>query len=113
MNFQIISELEKNFGIKKIHANEKKEKIRSDKESYFLATNPKCEPQLGKYNLYKNFGGKYEESEKELKNTIFWILNYSDGIHSLEDIARKSKLDLDLIKKTSSLLESKKLILRN
>ena len=111
--FLIISELEKNFGIKKIHVNEKKEKIRSDKESYFLATNPKCEPQLGKYNLYKNFGGQYEESKKELKNAIFWILNYSDGIHSLEDIARKSKLDLDLIKKTSSLLESKKLILRN
>jgi len=111
--FLIISELEKNFGIKKIHVNEKKEKIRSDKESYFLATNPKCEPQLGKYNVYKNFGGQYEESKKELKNAIFWILNYSDGIHSLEDIARKSKLDLDLIKKTSSLLESKKLILRN
>jgi len=111
--FLIISELEKNFGIKKIHVNEKKEKIRSDKESYFLATNPKCEPQLGKYNVYKNFGGQYEEREKELKNAIFWILNYSDGIHSLEDIARKSKLDLNLIKKTSSLLESKKLILRN
>ena len=111
--FLIISELEKNFGIKKIHVNEKREKIRSDKESYFLATNPKCEPQLGKYNVYKNFGGQYEESKKELKNAIFWILNYSDGIHSLEDIARKSKLDLDLIKKTSSLLESKKLILRN
>ena len=111
--FLIISELEKNFGIKKIHVNEKKEKIRSDKENYFLATNPKCEPQLGKYNVYKNFGGQYEESKKELKNAIFWILNYSDGIHSLEDIARKSKLDLDLIKKTSSLLESKKLILRN
>jgi len=111
--FLIISELEKNFGIKKIHVNEKREKIRSDKESYFLTTNPKCEPQLGKYNVYKNFGGQYEESKKELKNAIFWILNYSDGIHSLEDIARKSKLDLDLIKKTSSLLESKKLILRN
>jgi aminopeptidase-like protein len=111
--FLIISELEKKFGIKKIHANEEKEKIRSDKESYFLATNPKCEPQLGKYNVYKNFGGQYEESKKELKFAILWILNYSDGVHSLEDIARKSKLDLDLIKRTSSLLESKKLILRN
>jgi len=78
-----------------------------------LATNPKCEPQLGKYNVYKNFGGQYEESKKELKFAILWILNYSDGVHSLEDIARKSKLDLDLIKRTSSLLESKKLILRN
>jgi aminopeptidase-like protein len=111
--FLIISELEKNFGIKKIHVNEKREKIRSDKESYFLTTNPKCEPQLGKYNVYKNFGGQYEESQKERKLAIFWILNYSDGVHSLEDIARKSKLDLDLIKKISSLLESKKLILRN
>ena len=78
-----------------------------------MTTNPKCEPQLGKYNVYKNFGGQYEESQKERKLAIFWILNYSDGVHSLEDIARKSKLDLDLIKKISSLLESKKLILRN
>jgi len=109
--FLIILELEKKIGIKNIYSSE--EVIKSDKESYFLRMNPKCEPRLGKYDIYENFGGQYEKRKKELKNAIFWILNYSDGFHSLEDIARKSKLDLDIINKTASLLESKKLILRN
>jgi aminopeptidase-like protein len=54
--------------------------------------NPKCEPQLGRRGLYRNMGGtggsRFEES-------LLWLLNFSDGAHSLLDIAERSGLDFN------------------
>ena len=111
--FLIISELEKNFTKAKIESKIMKEKVRLEHEDYFLSTNPNCEPQLGKYDLYEKFGGQYDKEKDDLKSAIFWILNFSDGSHSLKEIAARSNLDLEIIKKTALLLESKKLILRD
>jgi len=111
--FLIISELEKNFTKAKIESKIMKEKVRLEHEDYFLSTNPNCEPQLGKYDLYEKFGGQYDKEKDDLKSAIFWILNLSDGSHSLKEIAASSNLDLEIIKKIALLLESKKLILRD
>jgi aminopeptidase-like protein len=50
---------------------------------------PYCEPQLGKRNLYRSTGGEVISQEV---NARLWILNLSDGNHSLLDIAERSQL---------------------
>src|SRR5262249_23248026 len=48
-------------------------------------TNPKCEPQLGKRGLFGAIGGgKYPAASNM---AMLWVLNLSDGEHSLLDIA--------------------------
>jgi aminopeptidase-like protein len=58
----------------------------------YLNLNPKCEPQLGRRGLYRNMGGT---SGSKLEESLLWILNLSDGIHSLLDIAERSGLDFN------------------
>ena len=41
---------------------------------------------------------------------FFWILSLTDGTNSVEDIAKKSNLELDIIKKTIKILEKEKLV---
>ena len=77
-------------------------------EEYYINLNPKCEPQLGKRGLYNKFGG--EPYLNEMKSAILWILNFSDGENSIQTIANKANLELELIKKTCKLLEKEKLI---
>ena len=48
--------------------------------------NPYCEPQLGRRNLYRATGGGIGEEI----NALLWVLNLSDGEHSLLDIAERS-----------------------
>ncbi len=57
--------------------------------------NPKCEPQLGKRGLYRAIGGQADAGALEM--AMLWVLNLSDGDHSLLDIAERSKLDFDAI----------------
>ena len=55
--------------------------------------NPKCEPQLGRRGLYDNTGGSNERQLNQM--AILWVLNYSDGNHSLLQIAEKSGLPFE------------------
>jgi aminopeptidase-like protein len=74
----------------------------------YLNTSPKGEPQLGKRGIYRKVGGPIPQ---ENLIHLFWILNYSDGEHSLLDIAEKSKfLFSDLRKAADILLEHDLLI---
>jgi len=52
--------------------------------------NPKCEPQLGRRGLYRQMGGT---SSHESEEAMLWVLNFSDGAHSLLDIAERSGLN--------------------
>ena len=49
---------------------------------------PKCEPQLGKRGLYRPIGGDEGGRGREL--ALLWMLNLSDGSHSLLDVAERS-----------------------
>jgi len=60
---------------------------------------PKGEPQLGKRGLFKKIGG--ESETKDFQMALLWVLNQSDGENSLLDIAIKSRLNFDLIKKSA------------
>jgi aminopeptidase-like protein len=50
---------------------------------------------LGKRGLYSAVGGKTDSPTHEL--ALLWVLNLSDGEHTLLDIAEKSGLRFDII----------------
>jgi aminopeptidase-like protein len=50
---------------------------------------PKGEPQLGKRGLYRGVGGSGPTAEQL---ALLWVLNQSDGTHSLLEIAERSEL---------------------
>jgi aminopeptidase-like protein len=63
--------------------------------------NPYCEPQLGKRDLYRATGGKGISAEI---NARLWVLNLSDGQHSLLDIAERSGMPFSAISDAAELL---------
>jgi aminopeptidase-like protein len=73
-----------------------------EKNRKYLNTNPKCEPQLGERGLYRTFGGRQSVQLNQM--AILWILNLSDGEHSLLDIANKSGIDFNSIHQATNLL---------
>jgi aminopeptidase-like protein len=65
-------------------------------EATYINQNPKCEPQLGKRGLYDSIGGHRGNRETEI--ALLWVLNLSDGDHSLLDIAERSGLPFSVIR---------------
>jgi aminopeptidase-like protein len=63
--------------------------------------NPYCEPQLGRRNLYRSTGGQSIGAEI---NARLWVLNLSDGEHSLLDIAERSGVRFAAIHQAADLL---------
>ncbi|MHA1725133.1 MAG: DUF4910 domain-containing protein [Promethearchaeota archaeon] len=80
----------------------------AEKNKIYLNTNPKCEPQLSKYSLYETIGG--ENKRKIDKEAILWVLNLSDGNHSLLDISIRSNLRFSDILNATRILEEKGLL---
>jgi aminopeptidase-like protein len=73
-------------------------------------TMPKGEPQLGRRGLYGAVGG---DKEGPAKNMAFlWLLNLSDGRHSLLDIAERAGMPFDLIASAAQMLEQHGLLAR-
>jgi len=68
----------------------------------YINQNPKCEPQLGKRGLYQTIGGQKDRKIREL--AMLWVLNLSDGNHSLLDISDRSGLEFNLIKDAADTL---------
>ncbi|WP_372657338.1 DUF4910 domain-containing protein [Hydrogenophaga sp.] len=62
---------------------------------------PKGEPQLGRRGLYQMMGGFTNIGE--LQHALLWVLNYSDGEHSLLDIAEKSHMPYRLLQQAAGL----------
>jgi aminopeptidase-like protein len=62
----------------------------------YVNLNPKCEPQLGKHGLYREIG------DNEM--AMLWVLNLSDGRHSLFDIAERAGLRFEAVRVAADLL---------
>jgi aminopeptidase-like protein len=103
-NFDLISEKALNDSLEVF--NQVIQYIEADRK--FLNKYPKGEPQLGKRGLYDNIGGSNDS--KMLQLAFLWVLNYSDGEHSLADISILSALHPEIILRATALLESKGLI---
>ena len=67
--------------------------------------NPKGEPQLGKRGLYRSVAGG-SSTEKAL----LWVLNLSDGAHSLLDISDRSGIPYQAIRQAACDLEKQTLL---
>ena len=63
---------------------------------------PKCEPQLGRRGLYAAIGGRSDTKTRQL--ALLWVLNLSDGAHTLLDIARRSGIDFTLVAEAAETL---------
>ena len=74
----------------------------------YLNLNPKCEPQLGKRGLYRLMGGDRETGFDQM--SLLWVLNLSDGRHSLLDIAERSGYEFAMIKNAAIALQAEGLL---
>lgn len=83
--------------------------INFDKSVRYMSLNPKGEPQLGKRQLYHTLGGQ-EKGNKILELARAWVLNFSDGRHSLLDIVDRSGIVFEHIKQAADELCSAKLL---
>ncbi len=68
----------------------------------YLNNSPKGEPQLGKRGLYQGLGDGSTRRQHEL--ALLWVLNLSDGSHSLLDIAEEAGLPFATIKDAADAL---------
>jgi aminopeptidase-like protein len=67
-----------------------------EEDSKFLNLSPKGEPRLGPHGLFE-----YAQS-----HGLFWILNFSDGRHSLLDIAERARMPFWRLREGARRLES-------
>ena len=74
-----------------------------ENNAVYINALPKCEPQLGKRGLYSAVGGGKEAAAANM--AMLWILNLSDGTHSVLDIAERSGLPFAVIVRTARLLK--------
>jgi aminopeptidase-like protein len=65
--------------------------------------NPMCEPQLGRRGLYGSIGGRSDAEERQM--AMLWVLNLSDGDHSLLDVAGRAGLPFGLVAEVAGTLE--------
>jgi aminopeptidase-like protein len=80
-----------------------------DQNGTFLSTNQKCEPQLGKRGLYRPIGGQKDGGGYD-QLTLLWVLNLSDGQHSLFQIAERAGQPFHQVKAAADALRSKGLL---
>ncbi len=66
-----------------------------DRNMRFVGTNQKCEPQLGSRGLFNKSGGAQEIDLS--KHALLWVLNLSDGAHTLLDIAERAGMPFSAI----------------
>jgi aminopeptidase-like protein len=69
----------------------------------FFNQNPRCEPQLGRRGLYASMGG-HSDSGRAREAALLWVLNLSDGSHSLLDIAERSGLPFAMVRDAAASL---------
>lgn len=73
-----------------------------DNDRIYLNQNPRCEPQLGKRGIYSTMGGRAASPPNEF--AMLWVLNLSDGKHSLLHIAERSGLEFETVFVASEVL---------
>jgi aminopeptidase-like protein len=71
-------------------------------DAVYRSLNARCEPQLGKRGLYASLGGR--EGRRESEMALLWVMNLSDGGHSLLDIAERSRMPFTAIRTAADAL---------
>ena len=79
-----------------------------ERDVSYRNTNPYGEPQLGRRGLYATIGGDSDAARRQL--AMLWVLNFSDGKHSLLDIAERANVPFGDIASIAQLLEQHALL---
>jgi aminopeptidase-like protein len=74
----------------------------------YLNLSPHCEPQLGRRGLYGTVGGQSHAVASQM--AMLWVLNLSDGAHSLLDVAERARMPFAEIRRAASALEAVELL---
>jgi aminopeptidase-like protein len=74
----------------------------------YVNLSPYGEPQLGRRGLYRSLGGSPSTHADEL--ALLWVLNMSDGRHSLLDIATRSGLRYAAVRRAADRLHEHGLV---
>jgi aminopeptidase-like protein len=73
-----------------------------EKNRRYRNLKPHGEPQLGKRGLYRPVGGQVDQRSREM--ALLWVLNFSDGEHSLLDIAERANMGFREIREAAKAL---------
>jgi aminopeptidase-like protein len=65
----------------------------------YLNLSPCGEPQLGRRGLYRAGGGHTSLPNYEM--ALLWVLSFSDGSHSLLDIAERAELEFGVVRRAA------------
>jgi aminopeptidase-like protein len=76
----------------------------------YLNLSPYGEPQLGRRGLYGPLGGRSDTEQAQM--AMLWVLNLSDGAHSLLDVADRSGLPFGVVAEAAGALEAAGLLKR-
>lgn len=77
-------------------------------DAAYLNLNPKCEPRLGKRGIFEGLKGKDMLGDAEL--ALLWVLNQSDGSHTLLGIAERAGMPFASIRRAADVLENSGLL---
>lgn len=81
-----------------------------ENDGRYLNLFPHGEPQLGKRGLYRALGGLPDPGR--LQMALLWVLNQSDGRHSLVDIAQRADLPFPAVHQAAEILREHGLLRR-
>jgi aminopeptidase-like protein len=81
-----------------------------ERDATYRNLSPKGEPQLGRRGLYGALGGSADKRAEEM--AMLWVLNFSDGEHSLLGIAERSGLPFRTVARAAELLLEHELLER-
>jgi aminopeptidase-like protein len=73
-------------------------------DARYLNTSPYGEPQLGRRGLYRPIGGQQDAAAYD-QMVLLWVLNLSDGRHSLLDIARRAERPFAMVRAAAADLQ--------
>ena len=73
-----------------------------ENDGVYVSRNPLCEPQLGRRGLYRSYGERGGEPDREM--ALLWVLNLADGNHSLLDIAERSSIGFEAVRLAADIL---------
>jgi aminopeptidase-like protein len=81
-----------------------------ENDATFISRCPKGEPQLGRRGLYRILGGRADRDQMEA--ALLWLMSFSDGEHSLLDIAGRAQLPFEITHEAALALERADLLER-
>jgi aminopeptidase-like protein len=82
-----------------------------EEDATYRNLTPMCEPQLGRRGLYGAIGGRSDAEQFQM--ALLWVLNQSDGAHSLLDIAERSGMSFALLAEAATALVEVGLLLKD